>query len=48
MSVIFVVVPIAFLIAGAALAAFLWAARSGQFDDLDGPAYRAIHDDSID
>ncbi|MFG0284697.1 MAG: cbb3-type cytochrome oxidase assembly protein CcoS [Phycisphaerales bacterium JB039] len=45
MSVIYIVIPLAFLIAGAALAAFLWAARSGQFDDLDSPAHRAIQDD---
>ena len=45
MSVIFLVIPLAFLMAAAALGAFLWAARSGQFDDLDGPAHRAINDD---
>ena len=28
-------------------AAFLWAMRSGQFDDLDGAAWRAISDDDL-
>ena len=30
---------------GIALALFVWAARSGQFDDLETPAMRALHDD---
>ena len=29
------------------LAAFLWALRNGQFDDLDGAAWRAINDDDL-
>lgn len=28
-----------------ALAAFLWALKSGQFDDLDGAAHRILFDD---
>jgi cbb3-type cytochrome oxidase maturation protein len=27
------------------LAAFLWSLRNGQYDDLDGAAWRAIADD---
>jgi nitrogen fixation-related uncharacterized protein len=27
------------------LLAFLWALRSGQFEDLEGAAYRALEDD---
>jgi len=30
---------------GAAVAAFVWAANRGQFDDLDTPAVRMLHDD---
>jgi cbb3-type cytochrome oxidase maturation protein len=45
MIVIFLVLPLAFLVAGVAVAAFAMAARRGQFDDLDTPALRAIHDD---
>jgi cbb3-type cytochrome oxidase maturation protein len=26
--------------------AFIWSARSGQFDDLDTPAVRMLHDDT--
>jgi cbb3-type cytochrome oxidase maturation protein len=38
-------VPTALLMGGIGLAAFLWALRSGQFDDLDGAAYRILEDD---
>lgn len=46
MSVLFLVVPVALLVVFAAVAAFLWAARRGQFDDLTTPAIRALHDDA--
>lgn len=45
MSVLYLVVPLAIVLAGAAVAAFLWAVRRGQFDDLQTPAIRAIQDD---
>jgi len=32
-------------VGGAALAAFIWAARDDQFEDLDTPPKRAIFDD---
>ena len=45
MSVLYVVVPLAILLSGCAVAAFLWAVRGGQFDDVQTPGMRAIHDD---
>lgn len=45
MSVLFIVLPIALLLAAAGVAAFLWAVRRGQYDDLDTPPYRAVFDD---
>jgi cbb3-type cytochrome oxidase maturation protein len=41
-------IPAALLLAGLGLAAFLWALRSGQFDDLEGAAYRALEDEPPD
>lgn len=41
-------IPAALLLGLIGLAAFLWALRSGQFDDLDGAAYRALQDDEDD
>ena len=45
MSVIFVVLPLAFIMAGVFLVMFIRAVRRGEFDDLDTPAYRILHDD---
>jgi len=45
MSIVFVALPFALLIAGLALVAFIWATKTGQFDDLETPGYRAIFDD---
>lgn len=45
MTVLYVLVPLALLIAGSAVIAFLWAAKSGQLDDLETPALRVLQDD---
>jgi cbb3-type cytochrome oxidase maturation protein len=45
MSIVFVALPFALLIAGLALAAFIWATRTGQFDDLETPSYRMLFED---
>lgn len=45
MSVIYVLLPVAVLLAAAGVAAFIWAVRHGQFDDLDTPGIRILHDD---
>ena len=45
MSVLYIVVPVALLIVAAAVGAFVWAANRGQFDDLETPALRMLHDD---
>ena len=45
MEILYLLIPLSvalvFLIAGV----FWWAARSGQFDDLEGPAHRILMDD---
>ena len=45
MSVLQVLVPLAILIAGGFCAAWLWAVRRGQFDDIHTPALRMLNDD---
>jgi cbb3-type cytochrome oxidase maturation protein len=45
MNSIAFLLPLAIAIAGVFLAFFLWAARSGQFDDLDDPPERMLKDD---
>jgi cbb3-type cytochrome oxidase maturation protein len=46
MNGLLTLVPIALALGLAALAAFLWALRSGQFDDLDGAAGRVLFDEA--
>lgn len=42
MSVVFVMAPIALLLAAVFVGAFIWASRDGQFDDTDTPAHRVL------
>ena len=48
MSSLVYLIPLALLLGGAALAAFLWSLRSGQYDDLDGAAERIFLDADSD
>jgi cbb3-type cytochrome oxidase maturation protein len=45
MDVLLLLIPLALLMGGAGLLAFLWALRSGQYTDLPGDAQRILHDD---
>ncbi len=45
MNVLFVIVPVALLLVGVAILAYVGATRRGQFDDLVTPALRMLHDD---
>ena len=45
MDVLVILIPVALGLGLVGLAAFLWAMKSGQFEDLDGAAWRAIMDD---
>ncbi len=45
MSVLFIVLPLALILAGLGVGAFIWMARTGQLDDLETPAMRVLFDD---
>ena len=45
MSGLLYLIPIALFLGFLGLLGFLWALRSGQFDDLDGAAERILFDD---
>ncbi|HID49032.1 MAG TPA: cbb3-type cytochrome oxidase assembly protein CcoS [Chromatiales bacterium] len=45
MSILFLLIPLAMIFVGIALWAFLWAVKSGQFEDMEGPAHRILMDD---
>lgn len=45
MSVIYILLPLGILFGAVAVWAFVWATKSGQYDDLDTPRYRMLFDD---
>ncbi|TCK17091.1 cbb3-type cytochrome oxidase maturation protein [Thiogranum longum] len=44
-NILFLLIPVSLIIMGIAIWVFLWAIRSGQFEDLEGPAHRILMDD---
>jgi cbb3-type cytochrome oxidase maturation protein len=48
MSAIILLIFIGILVAGGFLAAFIWAVRSGQYDDDYSPAVRILFDNKAD
>lgn len=48
MEVIFVLLPLAIMLGVAFLVFFIWAAKNGQYDDLDTPSVRMLFDDDND
>ena len=45
MNILYLLIPLGLILLGLAIAAFFWAVRSGQFDDLDSPAMSVVMDD---
>ncbi|RMG31800.1 MAG: cbb3-type cytochrome oxidase assembly protein CcoS [Gammaproteobacteria bacterium] len=45
MEILYLLIPLAVVLLAVAVGAFVWASRSGQFDDMEGPAYRILMDD---
>lgn len=45
MKILYLLIPLGFLVMGVALWAIIWAVKNGQFEDLEGPAHRILMDD---
>lgn len=45
MEIIYLLIPVSLLLVGVIVAGFLWAARSGQFEDLERRGSDILHDD---
>ncbi|UCE89635.1 MAG: cbb3-type cytochrome oxidase assembly protein CcoS [Pseudomonadota bacterium] len=45
MEILYMLIPLAVLVMAIALVGLVWAIRSGQFEDLEGPAHRILMDD---
>lgn len=45
MTILYLLIPLAVGLMIIAIAFFLWTVRTGQYDDLEGPAHRILMDD---
>jgi cbb3-type cytochrome oxidase maturation protein len=45
MEILYLLIPLSLVLVGIIIWLFLWAVRSGQFDDLEGPAHQILMDD---
>lgn len=48
MNILLLLIPMSLLLLAAAVWAFVWAVKRGQFDDLDTPALDILRDDPRD
>lgn len=48
MDIIIYLIPIALFLGLVGLGAFIWSIKSGQFDDMDGAAWRVLDEDGDD
>ena len=46
MSIVILLAVIGILVAGGFLIGFIWAVKSGQYDDTESPAVRMLFDDT--
>ncbi len=48
MNILIYLIPIALVMGGIGLATFFWSLKSGQYDDLEGAAWRILDEDDPD
>ena len=47
MEIIYYLVPMAILLVAGIVLGLFWAVKSGQFDDLEGPAHQILMDEEV-
>lgn len=47
MTLLFIAIPVSLLVAAVAVAAFIWAARGDQYEDMDTPPVRMLLEDPV-
>ena len=45
MEILLLLIPLSLVLVGVIVWAVIWAVKSGQFDDLEGPAHRILMED---
>jgi len=49
MDILYLLIPLSLVFVALIALVFLWAVKSGQFEDMEGPAHRILMDDeSVD
>lgn len=48
MEAVYTLLPLALFLGLGGLIALIWSLKSGQYDDLEGPAHRILYDDDKD
>lgn len=48
MQIVMVLVPLMLMLVAIGILLFAWAVKSGQYDDVEGPAHRILYDDDED
>ncbi|MGP4842670.1 cbb3-type cytochrome oxidase assembly protein CcoS [Marinobacter sp. 1Y8] len=48
MEIVYLLVPVTLILVAIGVVVFSWAVKSGQYDDLEGPAHRILYDDDRD
>ncbi len=48
MNILLILIPITLLLVTVGILVFNWAVKSGQYDDMEGPAHRILYDDDKD
>jgi len=47
MDILYLLIPMSLILVLLIGWAFWWAVKTGQFDDMEGPAYRVLMDDDL-
>ncbi len=47
MEILYLLIPLSLGFAGVIALILLWAVKSGQFEDMEGPAHRILLDDDL-
>ncbi len=47
MDILYLLIPLSLVFVAVIAVVFLWAVKSGQFEDMEGPAHRILMDDEL-
>lgn len=47
MDILYLLIPLSLAFVAVIAVVFLWAVKSGQFEDMEGPAHRILMDDEL-